>query len=702
MTGVTGICRLVFFLTHKNSVLLSLLVFCGLTQDLYALSYLKVDIGSIENTAVVARQFSMTVNDLHEKTSRSQLSIEQFIPLDQEQYGFNRFLVECDVLAINRPVVQCDDAAVTLNSKSIRAEKAGLAFAYQPASGQADITLSGLRLYSGSLSANIQLLPSLKRTVLKLDKVRLNSANLAELAAGLAGGFEFESLLSGNIQIDMQENRLSSEYKLHFNDMAFSNPEGDFLAENLAFDISANQQHGPDVHQLNKFKLELTDGEILAPYFYSDFSQRPLSVELSNAIIRKANQWNIQKIIFSDNYLQATANDVSGDNKQIVNGLFKLNETELADVYSFYFLPVISKELAQLKANGKVSIRLSLSDGNIGDYQFKLSGINIEHAPNAGDSKFTFKNLQGIVDSSLIGPASTSGSYLGFEQARLFETVSFGQTLIPLKTSSQSIAITEMTSLPIFDGSLLIEKFALDYSASTPTVEFEGLLTPVSLSLITEALGWPKMQGKISGIIPAVSYRKRNAEIDGTLLVKVFDGSILLKDLQVSHLLSSWPVLKADVEFIGIDLEQLTQTFEFGRITGNIDGQISQLVLENWEPTQFDAKFLTSKNPGRKRISQKAVDNISNLGGAGAAGALSRTFMRFFEDFGYDQLGFSCRLRQGVCEMDGVAEANQGYYLVKGGGIPRIDVIGHNRQTDWNILVDRLVNISEAGTPSIQ
>jgi len=84
------------------------------------------------------------------------------------------------------------------------------------------------------------------------------------------------------------------------------------------------------------------------------------------------------------------------------------------------------------------------------------------------------------------------------------------------------------------------------------------------------------------------------------------------------------------------------------------------------------------------------------------AGALSRSFMRFFEDFGYDKLGFTCILRDGVCQMSGVEDTNQGYYLVKGGGIPRIDVIGHNKNTDWNVLLDRLANIATSGSPTIQ
>ncbi len=74
-------------------------------------------------------------------------------------------------------------------------------------------------------------------------------------------------------------------------------------------------------------------------------------------------------------------------------------------------------------------------------------------------------------------------------------------------------------------------------------------------------------------------------------------------------------------------------------------------------------------------------------------GALSRSFLRWFDEFSYDRLGIECKLSKGVCEMSGVGPADGGFYIVKGGGIPpRIDVIGFNRRVDWSVLVQRLKN----------
>jgi hypothetical protein len=151
-----------------------------------------------------------------------------------------------------------------------------------------------------------------------------------------------------------------------------------------------------------------------------------------------------------------------------------------------------------------------------------------------------------------------------------------------------------------------------------------------------------------------------------------------------------------DAHIDNIDLEQLTRTFSFGRIEGRLDGRIDGLRMENWQPVAFDAEFATPEDDtSRHRISQKAVDNISNIGGGGVGGALSRSFLRFLEDFPYDRLGIRCRLENGVCEMGGVEPAKQGYYLVKGRFIPpRLDVIGYAERVDWSKLVAQIISVT--------
>ena len=253
-----------------------------------------------------------------------------------------------------------------------------------------------------------------------------------------------------------------------------------------------------------------------------------------------------------------------------------------------------------------------------------------------------------------------------------------------------------------FYTDLSIEQFALDWSEAPPEITFDGVLTPVSMEAVAAALGWIPMQGKLSGVIPRVALSKGSLSVGGNLLVRVFDGDIVLRNLGVSDVFGYWPVLTADLTCRNLALEMVTGTYEFGRITGRVDGVVDDLRLENWRPVAFDARFVTTPDDDSPhRISQRAIDNITSLSG-GAGGAVSRTLLRVFDDFGYRRLGISCRLQNGVCEMDGVAPAKGGYYLVEGGGIPRIDVIGFNRSIDWNVLVDRLIAITESGPPTIE
>jgi hypothetical protein len=75
--------------------------------------------------------------------------------------------------------------------------------------------------------------------------------------------------------------------------------------------------------------------------------------------------------------------------------------------------------------------------------------------------------------------------------------------------------------------------------------------------------------------------------------------------------------------------------------------------------------------------------------------------LHFFDTFGYSALGWNCKLENGVCRMGGIAEAPQGYVIVKGGGVPAINVLGYNRRVDWSELVQRLQRIMQNNVKAI-
>jgi hypothetical protein len=191
-----------------------------------------------------------------------------------------------------------------------------------------------------------------------------------------------------------------------------------------------------------------------------------------------------------------------------------------------------------------------------------------------------------------------------------------------------------------------------------------------------------------------------------TLRAQVFDGEVTISDLRLEQPFGQWPRFYSSIALLNLDLDPITSAFSFGRITGRLSGNIDGLQLFNWTPIAFDARLFTPPDDrSRHRISQRAVENIGSIGGGGAGvtAALSSGFLRFFEDFNYDRLGLSCRLENEICVMDGVAPAANGnYYLVKGQGLPRIDVIGSSRRVDWTRLVQQLIAVTESGGPVVQ
>ena len=46
---------------------------------------------------------------------------------------------------------------------------------------------------------------------------------------------------------------------------------------------------------------------------------------------------------------------------------------------------------------------------------------------------------------------------------------------------------------------------------------------------------------------------------------------------------------------------------------------------------------------------------------------------------------------------DGGARADGGFTIVRGGGVPALDVIGYNRRVGWNELVARLQRVVAEG-----
>jgi hypothetical protein len=291
----------------------------------------------------------------------------------------------------------------------------------------------------------------------------------------------------------------------------------------------------------------------------------------------------------------------------------------------------------------------------------------------------------------------SSGNVLGLQ---------LGATDLTLQTWGTTLRLREPARIPIFSGALAIDALRIR-KLGTPQMAFmlDANVEPVSVAQLSRAFGWPEFGGEISGRITKLRLEDGVLTLGTTLIAQVFDGEVAVGNMRLENALGAWPRFQADIALRNLDLQQATQAFSFGLITGRLSGDIDKLTLFNWQPVSFDARLYTPPNDrSRHRISQRAVQNIGSIGGSGAgvAAALQSGLLKFFEDFNYDRLGINCRLENEICRMSGIAPAGNGYYLVKGKGLPRIDVIGNAERVDWPRMVAQLKAVTESSGPLVR
>ena len=379
-----------------------------------------------------------------------------------------------------------------------------------------------------------------------------------------------------------------------------------------------------------------------------------------------------------------------------------LDKIALDSVYQTYLQPfLIGTKLDTLNTAGQLSLTLTYQRENHGE-EYASAQVALEQVSlRDQQDRYALEGLNGtLVWTSPHGPALTSR--LTWQGGQIYQ-IPFGESTLTVSAQGRSLDLLTPTSVPVLDGAVQIDHFHLEPPGSSDMEwQFEGSFRQLSLRAFSQAVGWPALSGTLSGATPRVTYRAGIVQVDGDISIRVFDGTITIRDLRLEQPLSRIPLLYANIEVSELDLEKLTETFAFGRVQGRLSGQVRQLSLQNWQPVSFEASFATPKeDDASHRISQKAVDNLASLGGI--SGVLSRSVLRFFDDFSYTRLGLSCRLERNVCEMDGVESVDDGYYIVKGGDLPpRINVIGRVRRVAWAELLARLQLALIRVTPEIR
>ncbi|WP_243041099.1 hypothetical protein [Dyella sedimenti] len=348
--------------------------------------------------------------------------------------------------------------------------------------------------------------------------------------------------------------------------------------------------------------------------------------------------------------------------------------------------------LRDMRVDGQISGSLDMDAGGLRSFAFETDGLDLADS----EGRLAVKGLRGGLDWALDGERpATSLAWQGLQVRRLV----YGGAQSHWQSRSGALLLQRPLDVPVLNGHARVAD-AEWRPAAAKGRRLSGSLafTGIDMAAFSRAMGWPEFPGTLGGAIPGLHWIDDRIELDGGLTVNVFDGFVDVTRMSVQDPFGASPVLTADVQLNQLDLAAMTGVFDFGNITGRLDGAIDELRLVNWSPVAFKASL---RADGGGRISQRAVNNLTAVGGGGVAAGLQGAMLKLFKTFGYKRIGLNCTLQASVCHMGGLDGDADGYTIVEGSGLPHLQVIGHQTQVDWPTLVRRLKAAVEGNGPEV-
>lgn len=480
----------------------------------------------------------------------------------------------------------------------------------------------------------------------------------------------------------------------------YNAPDGRVAGEGLRLRGSGRARRDTRGYSL-QLSVEAPSGQAYVEPVFLDLQAAPLRLQTQLQWRGRGHPLHLSQVEFEQAGLGRLQLRGAIDNPAAPAARHRLQaslETPALDrLVATYVTPLLAgTRLQDLAMTGRAQAQIHLQDRSV-------RSLDLEMVDTRVDSSRLGLMLEGVAGTvHWHAEGKSSPSQLGWQSGRVVN-LPLGGTRLRFQTQGRALRVLEPVRIPVLDGALRIQSLALQaIGTDNPAAAFEADLDPIDLSLLGRSLGWPEFGGRISGHLPGLRLQNRELSLDGALTAQVFDGEITIDGVRILDPFGVLPRVRAELRLRRLDLETITRAFSFGRITGRLDGDIRELRLLGWAPVAMQARlYSTPGDRASRRISQRAIDNISSIGG-GPTGVLSRGALSLFEDFAYARMGWSCKLADGICHMDGIAPApdsrdgQAGYILVEGRWLPRIDVIGYTRSVNWTRFINQIGAVRNA------
>jgi len=679
---------------------IGIIFICSVLQPLAAIDRIGFDIDRLEYNRLVAEDVAVdwiggAGEDFTLRISAARLSLPA-------AGGFEQVAIDCKSGSLTATVLHCREGLFRVSHKDHGKIQGNIDMDYHLDGSKGEIRLSAIAAGEGDISGSVIFDPGGWHGTLQGNRLGLSWLRQTLEPYGFwPADYSDES---GSVAINVAVHGSRSD--LHRLEGVLHTQDVGFYGINAAEEFTGTVNFDIDARDGWRIKADgnLESGAVfvepgitvgnIRPGIALELSEHPLWFSIDTKFDDSLQKVAIRKLDIDHAGIMTAnvqADVVPGETITIPGAAISLSALDSGKFYTTWLQPFLLETLFNaLETAGTFKAGAGVKDNELMDLELVFDDF---HAYD-GNGRFHIAGLEGsLVVNEESAPVSSVLSWNGAGVYRL----DTGAAKLELVSGNREVKVVSWEDVPVLGGELRINTLNIsDFAREDMAIRLDGELTPIAMADFTRAMGWPIMSGELTGTIEGLTYKHGKLEVNGQINVGLFDGNIVVRNLSIEDLFGLVPVLRADIDIRSLDLELLTNRFSFGYIQGRLGGKVHKLELQAWRPVYFEAELMTpAEDNSRHRISQQAVDNLGYLGG-GAINALSKGFLRFFQEYSYGRLGISCRLFNGVCELGGVKETGNGFVIVSRGGLfpPWIEVIGTGHSIAWPVLVEGLKTIA--------
>jgi hypothetical protein len=601
----------------------------------------------------------------------------------------------CDGLRLAAGAYACDDASAVLDTRHRPGTALRGRFAFTPGAGRLDADLT----LTAADGAPLRIRAALAEGRWTVD-ARADAYAIAALAPWLGEIVEWPGTgpPSGTLGLDvhaaLRGGALESvRVQATLSALTFAAFGERLATESFDGEIALDARADGGALAVD-VRLHGAAGQVYAEPWYVDAQAQPFTLTGSGRLDTAARLLALTELRVDQPGVLEASGTAELEPSAVRALTLTMDDARMPAAYATYLQPLlIGTVLDDLETLGRVTGRLEIAEGRPGRIDVVLDDVSAEDR----GGRFGVYGVAGPLRWARAG-GRPMVSKLGYRSAALYG-IPFDAGAVRVESEGGALRLLDTpVRAALLDGALLVRTLALRGLGSDDIeADFDAVLEPIDVAKLTSALGWVPFAGTLSGRLPTLRYAADALTLGGTLEAEVFGGRIDVAGLRLDQPLGVLPTLHADMHMRDIDLEKLTSTFSFGHMTGRLHADVTGLEVIDWRATRFDARVYTpADDESTHRISQRAVSSIAALGGGVAAG-LQKGFLGLFDEFAYDRIDLSCRMRNQVCAMSGIEAAGSGYYILRGKGLPRIDVIGYERSVSWPAFADALIDAARNG-----